>query len=43
MNKKRKTVYRGLAKNWAMMMHKIYGSNCKFTAADYMRQQYREE
>ena len=43
MNKKRKTIYRGLAKNWAMMMHKIYGSNCKFTAADYMRQQYREE
>ena len=43
MNKKRKTVYRGLAKNWAMMMHKIYGSNCKFTAADYMRQQYRDE
>ena len=43
MNKKRKTVYRGLAKNWAMMMHKIYGSNCKFTAVDYMRQQYREE
>ena len=43
MNKKRKTVYRGLAKNWAMMMHKIYGSNGKFTAADYMRQQYREE
>ena len=43
MNKKRKTVYKGSAKNWAMMMHKIYGSNCKFTAADYIRQQYREK
>ena len=43
MNKKRKTVYKGSAKNWAIMMHKIYGLNCKFTAADYIRQQYREE
>ena len=43
MNKKRTTVYKGSAKNWTMMMNKIYGPNCKFTAADYMRQQDREE
>ena len=36
MNKKRKTVYKGSAKNWATMMNKIYGPNCKFTPADYL-------
>lgn len=35
MNKKRKTVYRGSGKNWAMMMNKIYGPNCRFKASEY--------
>ena len=35
MNKRRKTVYPGSAKNWAAMMNKIYGPTCKFKASDY--------
>lgn len=42
MNKKRKVIYTGLAKNWLTMMNKIYGSNCKFTYADYMRSYSKE-
>lgn len=42
MNKKRKIIYTGLAKNWLTMMNKIYGPNCKFTYADYMRSYSKE-
>lgn len=35
MNKKRKTIYKGSNKNWALMMNKIYGTAmCKFKASD---------
>lgn len=36
MNKKRKTVYKGSAKNWATMMNTLYGPNCKFKSSEYM-------
>ena len=42
MNKKRKVIYTGLAKNWLTMMNKIYGPNCKCTYADYMRSYSKE-
>ena len=42
MNKKRKVIYTGLVKNWLTMMNKIYGPNCKFTYADYMRSYSKE-
>ena len=35
MNKKRKTIYRGSATNWAKMMNTIFGPNCKFTPSQH--------
>lgn len=43
MNKKRKIVYSGSEKNWAMMMNKIYGPNCKYKPSDYMKLRNYEE
>ena len=42
MNKKRKNVYKGSAKNWAAMMNTIYGPKCKFKPSDYMLNKQNE-